>query len=405
MAQEKPTSLPFLVLLAMATLIFPQSWGDDRNDSDPVPVATDDKESTALKQEKKDLPDCCETPQSQDTVFVSPPNIPDTTVLDQDGEAHNFYSDLVKGQTVAINFIFTTCKTICPPLTATFCKVQEDLKKKYGDEVKLISVSVDPTTDRPGRLMEFRNRFGAKAGWNFVTGNKQEIDLLLVALGAATPDKFDHSAMVLIGNESTGDWARTYGLAPAEKIVEVVSEIHDNARAQKERENSPSAQAETYFPNNVLITHEGESIRFYQDLLQGRMVLVHVVFSRCAGVCPPIMTNLKMVSTILGDLLGKDLTILSFTVDPEYDTPEKLREFADSFELPDEGWKCLTGDRADVKEVLSKMGAWVEEKEQHNTWLILGNEPTGDWRKLNAMAPPVQIADLVREMLAEEPQR
>lgn len=399
---------PWTTSIALAACVFLFQgiiWCNDPTDSlDPVGQDSSGISSPA-DEDKTEHSDCCEPPSGQETIYVSAPKIPDTRVLDQNGNELNFYSDLIQGETVAINFIFTTCKTICPPLTATFSKVQEDLKKKYGEEVKMISVSVDPTTDRPGRLKEFRERFGAKPGWDFVTGNKQEIDLLLLALGAATPDKFDHSAMVLIGNESSGDWARTYGLSPASKIIEVISEIHETAKAQKARENSPSGEAEAYFPNNVLVTHQGESIRFYQDLLEGQMVLIHVVFSRCAGVCPPIMTNLKMAGSILGDIVGTDLTILSFTVDPDYDTPERLREFAESFELPENGWKCLTGEREDLKAVLTKLGAWAEEKEEHNTWLILGNEPTGDWRKLNAMAPPVQIADLVREMLGETPPR
>ena len=139
--------------------------------------------------------------------------IPDIAVYDQDGKKMSFYSDLVKGKTVAINFIFTSCTTICPPLTATFRKVQQDLGDRVGRDVRLISISVDPMTDVPERLKSFSAKFGAQPGWSFVTGNKADIDHLLRALGASAGDKNDHTPMILVGNDSARYWTRTYGLA------------------------------------------------------------------------------------------------------------------------------------------------------------------------------------------------
>ncbi len=150
--------------------------------------------------------------------------IPDTEVLDQDGRRLHFYSDLVKGKTVAINFIFTTCTTICPPLTATFRKVQKDMGGRVGRDVALISVSVDPATDVPERLKAFAAKFNAEPGWTFVTGNKPEIDALLRALGAYVGDKNDHTPMLLVGNDAARYWTRAYGLAPASTIIKVINE-------------------------------------------------------------------------------------------------------------------------------------------------------------------------------------
>src|SRR4026208_2489855 len=78
--------------------------------------------------------------------------IPDVAVVDQDGNKLHFYTDLIKGKTVAINFIFTNCTTICPPLAATFARLQKELGEKAGKDVHLISISVDPLTDTPERL-------------------------------------------------------------------------------------------------------------------------------------------------------------------------------------------------------------------------------------------------------------
>ena len=154
-------------------------------------------------------------------------NIPDTELLDQNGRKLHFYTDLVKGHTVAINFIFTTCTTICPPLGATFARVQKELGDKVGRDVRFISISVDPATDTPERLKAWGEKFHAGEGWTFVTGNKPEVDELLRALGASSARREDHSPTVLIGNDAHGNWTRTYGLANTTKLVQIINDVID----------------------------------------------------------------------------------------------------------------------------------------------------------------------------------
>jgi cytochrome oxidase Cu insertion factor (SCO1/SenC/PrrC family) len=151
-------------------------------------------------------------------------NIPDTELLDQDGRKIHFYTDLIKGHTVAINFIFTTCTTICPPLGATFARVQKELGDKVGRDVRFISISVDPATDTPERLKEWGAKFHAGEGWTFVTGNKPQVDELLRALGASSARREDHSPTVLIGNDTNGNWTRTYGLAKSSQLVQIIND-------------------------------------------------------------------------------------------------------------------------------------------------------------------------------------
>ena len=148
--------------------------------------------------------------------------IPDTPVYDQNGKELKFYSDLVKDKTVAINFIFTTCTTICPPLTATFRKVQQEAEAR-GLNVQLISVSVDPAVDTPERLRAFAEKFKAGPGWTFVTGDKSQIDSVLQAFGVAVANKTDHTPMILIGDDVSDYWTRTYGLSSPAKIVDMLA--------------------------------------------------------------------------------------------------------------------------------------------------------------------------------------
>lgn len=150
--------------------------------------------------------------------------IPDSQVLDQEGRKLKFYTDLVKGKTVAINFIFTTCTTICPPLAATFARVQRELGERAGRDVHLISISVDPVTDTPERLKAWGTKFRAGKGWTFLTGSKPDIDGLLRVLGSSIADKTEHSPTVIVINDDKGSVIRTYGLAKPSQLIKIIDD-------------------------------------------------------------------------------------------------------------------------------------------------------------------------------------
>jgi protein SCO1/2 len=144
--------------------------------------------------------------------------IPDVELLDQDGRRVRFRSDLVRNQIVAINTIFTTCTTICPPLGATFAQLQRRLEHD-AKRVSLISISVDPVTDTPARLKAWASKFDARPGWTLVTGAKQDVDRLLRALGLFTADKWAHAPSTLIGSDAAGQWTRAYGLTSVDTLA------------------------------------------------------------------------------------------------------------------------------------------------------------------------------------------
>src|ERR1700759_4922014 len=104
--------------------------------------------------------------------------IPDIPVLDQDGKRLNFYSDLVRRKTVAIDFIFTPCRSFCSMLPANCRTVQAQLAARVGKDVALISISIDPANDTPARLKEFSAQFEPRPGWTFVTGARPDDEKL-----------------------------------------------------------------------------------------------------------------------------------------------------------------------------------------------------------------------------------
>jgi protein SCO1/2 len=146
--------------------------------------------------------------------------IPDEQLVDQDGRPVRLYSDLMKGRVVAVNFVFTTCSTICSPMTAVFSRLQRELGERLGRDVYLISISLDPATDTPERLARYAGKFDRREGWTFVTGPADRVKRALAALGGSVATKESHTPVVLLGNEATGEWTRAYGLSAPRQLAE-----------------------------------------------------------------------------------------------------------------------------------------------------------------------------------------
>jgi protein SCO1/2 len=156
--------------------------------------------------------------------------------------------------------------------------------------------------------------------------------------------------------------------------------------------------AERYFGNVELINQDGEPLRLYRDLLHGKVVVIDTIFTACTGVCPVLSKTMERIQEHVGDRLGRDVLLLSITVDPENDTPQKLKQFAARWNARP-GWHFLTGKPENVETALRKLGGWVEDREAHNAILIIGNEPTGLWKKALGMVPVTQILPIVDSVL------
>jgi protein SCO1/2 len=149
----------------------------------------------------------------------------DTLLLDQDGRRLRFKSDVVGERIVIVDFIYTTCTTVCPVVSATLAQVQGQLGARLGRDVALLSVTVDPVRDTPARLKDYGARLGAGPGWSWLTGAKPQVDEVLKAFGAYTPNFADHPPLVLVGDAKTGQWLRFYGFPSAEQLVKAVAEL------------------------------------------------------------------------------------------------------------------------------------------------------------------------------------
>jgi cytochrome oxidase Cu insertion factor (SCO1/SenC/PrrC family) len=215
-----------------------------------------------------------------------------------------------------------------------------------------------------------------------------------------------------VGNDRAGYWTRTHGLAPATTLTKVITDAADKSpsasasvqaptpagnQSQPSPQKTPAEAAASYFTNTVLTTQDNKQIRFYDDMLKGKTVVINFMFTTCTGVCPPMTANLQKVQQQLGDRVGRDINMISLTVDPTIDTPEVMKKYATNFKAGP-GWYFLSGDKQNVDVVLRKLGGYVEDKNQHNSLLIIGNVKTGQWAKVFAMAKPVEIATAILQI-------
>jgi protein SCO1/2 len=155
----------------------------------------------------------------------------DQWLVDQNGRDLKFVGDVIGDNIVVMDFVYTTCTTICPVLSALFTQVQSQLGDAVGDEVTLVSMSVDPVRDTPQRLKAYSAKHRAGEGWLWLTGEKGDVEDVLTGLGAYTPSFEDHPSMVLIGDGRTGEWKRLFGFPKPDRIVQIVNELREQRSA------------------------------------------------------------------------------------------------------------------------------------------------------------------------------
>jgi protein SCO1/2 len=152
-----------------------------------------------------------------------------------------------------------------------------------------------------------------------------------------------------------------------------------------------------YFPDVPLLTHEGKTVRFYDDLVKDKMVVFNFMYATCTGICPTVMTNLSRVRKVLGDRVGRDIFFYSLTLKPREDTVPVLAEYAQKHGLQP-GWSLLTGKPDDIELLRHKLGFYDSNPEldsdtsNHIGIVRYGNEPLMRWGACPGMSTPEWIA-------------
>ena len=152
-----------------------------------------------------------------------------------------------------------------------------------------------------------------------------------------------------------------------------------------------------YLPNLPVVTQDGKTLKFYDDVIKGKIVLISFIYTNCPDICPLTTARLTQVEDQLGEAVGRDIFFVSMTVDPERDTPEKLKEFATAFDTGP-GWLFLTGKPEDIRAINSKLGDRSRKLSDHRNEIVLGNDTTGEWERDSALGDLNRLVMTIRDM-------
>jgi protein SCO1/2 len=152
-----------------------------------------------------------------------------------------------------------------------------------------------------------------------------------------------------------------------------------------------------YFPNAVLTTQDGKKVRFYDDVIKGKVVAINFIFTRCGDVCPLDTAALRRVQKLVGPRMGKDVFFYSISVDPKNDTPAALKKYMRNFDVGP-GWTFLTGRPEDIALIQRKLGikpVSPSNLSAHDTRFVLGNETIARWVKRTPHDNPHVLAHIL----------
>jgi protein SCO1/2 len=163
--------------------------------------------------------------------------------------------------------------------------------------------------------------------------------------------------------------------------------------------------------NIPLITQDGQEVRFYDDLIKGKIVAVNFIYTNCLFACPLETARLAQVQRILGDRVGKDIFFYSISIDPDHDTPAVLKEYMKDFDVGS-GWTFLTGNKADIDLLAVRLGLTDDPSitsgpgpnlDGHTPHLLIGNEATGQWLRNSSTDNPSVLAHLLVSFVGGAP--
>ena len=148
-------------------------------------------------------------------------------------------------------------------------------------------------------------------------------------------------------------------------------------------------------PDAPVLDQNGKELKFYSDLVKNKTVAINFIFTTCTAICPSLAATFRRVQQDAA-ARGVEMQLISVSVDPTTDTPERLRDFATKFKAGP-NWTFVTGDKARIDSVLQALGAAVSNKNDHTPMLLIGNEASDYWTRAYGLTSPVKIVDLLAD--------
>ena len=145
--------------------------------------------------------------------------ISDTNLLDQDGHRVRLLSDVVSDKVVVVSFIYTSCTDVCPMVSHTLSQLQDQLGGLLESQVRLVSLTVDPARDTPAKLKAYSALYGARPGWQWLTGAASDVTEALKGFGVYSANFEQHAGVILVGDGRSGKWTRVYETEDVQRLL------------------------------------------------------------------------------------------------------------------------------------------------------------------------------------------
>jgi len=170
---------------------------------------------------------------------------------------------------------------------------------------------------------------------------------------------------------------------------------HHHAATQADQDGPVVAVSGLTIPDVQLVDQHGKKVRFYSDLIKGRVVAINTIFTTCTTICPLMGANIAKLSKMLSDAGDSRVNLISISIDPVVDTPERLEEWSRKFGRTDADWTLLTGPKPEIDGLLKALQVFTPEKQDHAPVLLIGGDGAGSWARASALLSPPRLAELI----------
>lgn len=209
-----------------------------------------------------------------------------------------------------------------------------------------------------------------------------------------------------VGRPSKAGAARLLKAVAAELLMCGMLCLHASGQEARQPANDagppasgPEADRKRSIPDAEVFNQDGERIRFYSDLIKDRVVIVSFVFTSCNFICPMQGESLSKLQAMLGERLGRDVHLVSVSLDPEGDTPERLKTWGSKFGVRP-GWTLVTGKKSEIDKVAMALTGAPVVKGEHSPVAFIGSDKTGRWIRAYGLADPGKFASQINEVTA-----
>ena len=161
-----------------------------------------------------------------------------------------------------------------------------------------------------------------------------------------------------------------------------------------------SGAVQVKLPDLPLLDQDGKTVRFRTDVIGDRIVVVDSFFTNCGLICPILGAIFMELQEMVGDRLGKDVALVSISVDPLTDIPPRLKKYGEQWEARP-GWIFLTGGKPSVDQVLTGLGLYSANFADHPSAILVGDGKSGEWTRYYGFATPEQLMEKVAQLTAK----